>query len=231
MNDGDEAVGRMGDQLLRRRELPELAVDDHADLVGERGGVLVVVGDEQRRQPELAQELLELAAHGRPSCAHRAPRAARRAAARRGRARAPARARPAAARRRRARVGRAFARCEIRKRSRYSSTRALPGVGDVLADVHVREERVLLEDEPDPPLVGLPEDARRPSRTRRPRRARSARTPAARGRRPRGAPRSCRLRRARRARRFPRSRALARGRTTEGGDVNSAARAATGHRP
>ena len=31
VNDGDEAVGRVGDHLLRRRELAELAVDDHAD--------------------------------------------------------------------------------------------------------------------------------------------------------------------------------------------------------
>ncbi len=32
-------------------------------------------------------------------------------------------------------------------------------IGDVLADVHVREERVLLEDEADAALVRLPEDA------------------------------------------------------------------------
>ena len=41
-----------------------LSVDDHADLVGERGGVLEVVRDEDGRQRELAQELLELGAHG-----------------------------------------------------------------------------------------------------------------------------------------------------------------------
>ena len=34
-------------------------------LSGERRRVLVVVGHEQRRQPELAQQLLQLAAHGR----------------------------------------------------------------------------------------------------------------------------------------------------------------------
>jgi hypothetical protein len=35
---------------------------------------------------------------------------------------------------------------------------ALARIGDVLAHVHVREERVLLEDEADPPLVGLAEE-------------------------------------------------------------------------
>ena len=61
----DEDVGRAGDEALRRAVLVEAAVDDHADLVGQRRGVLVVVGDEQRRQPELAQQLLQLAANGR----------------------------------------------------------------------------------------------------------------------------------------------------------------------
>ena len=58
MNERDERVAR-----ARRRArcgVPELAqppVDDHADAVGERGRVLEVVGDEQRRQRELAQQL------------------------------------------------------------------------------------------------------------------------------------------------------------------------------
>ncbi len=53
---------------------------------------------------------------------------------------------------------RAFARCEIWNRSRYFVHPLASRVGDVLADGHVREERVLLEDEPDAPLVGLAED-------------------------------------------------------------------------
>ena len=57
---GDERVRRLRDELLRRRELPQLAVHDHADFVCERRSILVVVRDEQGRQPELAQELLEL---------------------------------------------------------------------------------------------------------------------------------------------------------------------------
>ena len=66
------------------------------------GGVLVVVRDEQRGQPELVQQLLQLAAHGRLRVRVERRRAARRAAARRGRARARGRGRRAAARRPRA---------------------------------------------------------------------------------------------------------------------------------
>ena len=47
----------------RRVELDEPALDDHADPLGEHGGVLEVVGDEQRRESELAQQLAQLAAH------------------------------------------------------------------------------------------------------------------------------------------------------------------------
>ena len=61
----NEATNASADELLRRRELAQAAVDDHSDLVGERGGVLVIVRDEQRGQSELAQELLQLAAHRR----------------------------------------------------------------------------------------------------------------------------------------------------------------------
>ena len=61
----------------------------------------------------------------------------------------------------------------MRKRSRYSSTRLAAAVGDVLADGHVREERVLLEDEPDAPLVRLAEEPCRRVEPRRRRRARS----------------------------------------------------------
>ena len=60
---GDERVGRVVDELVGRRELAQLAVDQHADLTRECGGVLVVVRDENRRQRELAQQLLQLGAH------------------------------------------------------------------------------------------------------------------------------------------------------------------------
>ena len=57
------------------------ALDDDADPVGERRGVLEVVRDEDRRQPELARGARGARRGPAPSCARRAPRAARRGAA------------------------------------------------------------------------------------------------------------------------------------------------------
>ena len=65
MNEATNASAGPATSSLGVRELAELAVDDHADLVGERRRVLVVVRDEQRRQRELAQQLVQLAADGR----------------------------------------------------------------------------------------------------------------------------------------------------------------------
>ncbi len=56
---------RAGDQLVRRSDLAQAALDQDADRARERRGVLVVVRDDQRRQLERAQELLELGAHAR----------------------------------------------------------------------------------------------------------------------------------------------------------------------
>ena len=61
----DERIGRGGDELRRRPALQDPAVHDHADVVGERGGVLEVVGDENRRQRELPEQLVELDPHRR----------------------------------------------------------------------------------------------------------------------------------------------------------------------
>ena len=47
----------------------------------------------------------------------------------------------------------------MRNRSRYSSAACLRAYSDVLADGHVREERVFLEDEADAPLFGRQVDA------------------------------------------------------------------------
>ena len=46
----------------RRPDLEHLPLGDHTDAVGERGRVLEVVGDEDRRQAEVAQQLLQLGA-------------------------------------------------------------------------------------------------------------------------------------------------------------------------
>ena len=151
-----------GDELRRRAALEDPAVDDHADLVGERGGVLEVVGHEDRRQRELAQQLVELDPHGSPSCARRAPTAARRAAARPG-SRASARA--SATRWRSppdsSRPGRA-SRWEIRKRSSSSATGACAGAeAHVREHVEVGEQRVLLEQVAHLAPLGRHVDARR----------------------------------------------------------------------
>ena len=53
------------DELGRCAALEDPAVDDHADPVGERGGVLEVVGDEDGRQRELAEQLVQLDPHRR----------------------------------------------------------------------------------------------------------------------------------------------------------------------
>ena len=63
MKEATKASRGRGDELRRRAELPQPALDEDADLVGERGRVLVVVRHEQRRQRELPQQLRELVPH------------------------------------------------------------------------------------------------------------------------------------------------------------------------
>ena len=75
--------------------------DEHADVAGERRGVLEVVRDEQRRDLEPGEQLLQLGAHVGLRVGVERRRAARRAAGSRDRGRARGRARRAAARRRR----------------------------------------------------------------------------------------------------------------------------------
>ena len=58
----DERVGGGGDELGGRPGLEKRAVDDDADRVGERGGVLEVVRDDDRGQVELAEVLVQLEA-------------------------------------------------------------------------------------------------------------------------------------------------------------------------
>ena len=59
---GDERVRRCREELLDGTHLQQAAVADDPDAVGERGRVFEVVRDEERRQPRLAQELMELCA-------------------------------------------------------------------------------------------------------------------------------------------------------------------------
>ncbi len=129
-------------------ELQDAPVDDHADPIGESGRVLEVVRDEQRRQPQLGQQLGQLCAHDVAGV--RVERREwlveqehRRVAGERPRQRDPL----------------ALAAGEV-SRPRLREVRdpetleqlvdALPSAeGDVPAHVEVRKERVLLEDEPD----------------------------------------------------------------------------------
>ena len=62
---GHEGVGRVRDELGRGALLAQAPVDDDPDAVGQRGGVAEVVGDEQGRQRQGAEHVLQLAAHGR----------------------------------------------------------------------------------------------------------------------------------------------------------------------
>ena len=153
----DERVCRSVDELGRGRELAQPAVDDHADLLGERGGVFEVVRDEDRRQRELVQQLLQLRAHRSFRVGveggerfveqdHAGP-ARERAGERDALALATGERRRPSVR-------------EVRDAESFEVLvgALLAGVGDVLADGQVREERVFLEDEPDSPLVGLAEE-------------------------------------------------------------------------
>ncbi len=63
MNEATNAVRRAGDQLLRRTRTAAACRRRARRPVRQRRGVLVVVRDEQRRQAELAQQLLQLAAN------------------------------------------------------------------------------------------------------------------------------------------------------------------------
>ena len=153
----DEAVGGRLRQLLRRAELAQRPVDQHADAVRERGGVAEVVGHEQRREVELGEQVLQLAAdHGARLRVERGQRLVeqqhRRVARQRARERDPLalaagdRRRagpPRGARRRTARAARRPAPARRTRRSPHGQ---------------MREERVVLEHEADRALLGVERD-------------------------------------------------------------------------
>ena len=60
----NESAG-VGDELGGGAVWRMLPVDDDPDAVGERGRVLEVVRDEDRRQREVAEQLVQLGAHRR----------------------------------------------------------------------------------------------------------------------------------------------------------------------
>ena len=201
MNDATNESAGCGDELGRAcpiwRSCP---VDDHADLVGERGGVLEVVRDEQDRDVEAGEQLVQLRADVRSSCARRARRAARRGAGPAGRARARARARRAGALRRRARAD---------GRARGARCRSARGTRRPRAGARTRRsaERSCAGRARSPGRRARRAGARAARSTPRRRRTRlvvdgdATRLAAGRARRSRAARSSCRRRTARRARR------------------------------
>ena len=180
-------------------------VDDHADAVGERRGVLEVVRDEQRRQAQLGEELRELAADD--AARVRIERGERLVEQQHGRV-----ARERAGKRDSlALATRELARPRGRRGGRSGSARAARRPAHArrrptfAAHVEVREERVLLEDEPDRAALGRQIDPGGGVEPRLARRERPSRAWAGASRRSRAArstspPRTARRARASRAR-------------------------------
>ena len=155
---GDPARGRARVDLLRRADLLDHAVAHHRDGLGDAQRLLLVVGDEEGGHPAGRGSRAPPGAGGR-AARRRGSRTARRAGSARGSARARGRARRAAAGRRRARAPGALP--SPPRPTSSSTSRDPPAVGlaaeavaDVAGDVEVREERVVLEDHADPPLLG-----------------------------------------------------------------------------
>ena len=121
---GDEAVGGLAVDLVRRPDLAHAALVHHGDAVAERHRLDLVVRDVQHRRADLAVEAAQLRPHLAPASRRRGSRAARRAGTRRAAARARARAPPAAARRRRA--GTAAARATRSRRRARPPRRPAP---------------------------------------------------------------------------------------------------------
>ena len=147
---GHERVARARHELGRRRELAQASVDEHADLVRERRRVLVVVRDEQRGEGEVAQQLVQLAAHlrlrMRVERSERLVEQQHRRVPREGPGERDALT-LAAGELSGTRV------CEVRDPEPLEQVADGAGVGHVRTNAHVREKRIVLEDEADAPLL------------------------------------------------------------------------------
>ena len=159
---------RLEDAVRRVRLLdPPALHDDHPVADGQRLGL--VVGDEDRGGAGLAEHAHELGPDLARGGSRRARRTARRGGPRPAGARGPAPAPRAAARRRTARAGSgrpvgpaAPGRAPRRTRAPARSAAAWPSPKrDVARDRQVREQRVVLEHQPDPAPLGLHEPAAR----------------------------------------------------------------------
>ena len=119
-----------------------------ADPVGQRGRVLEVVGDEQRGERNLGEELAQLRAHARARVSVERSEGLVEEEHRRDAGESPCQGDALAL------AARELARPRVAKRGDPEQVQQLvrplrPGVGDVLRHGHVREEGVLLEDEAD----------------------------------------------------------------------------------
>ncbi len=153
----DEAVGGCGGQLRRSPELAQPAVDQHADAVGERGGVAEVVRHEQRGEVQLREQVLQLSADDAAGlCVERRERLVEEQHGRVARQRASEGDTLALA----AGDGiRALAREMVDAEALQQLAGPIASAErHVLPDRQVREQRVLLEDEADRPLVGVERD-------------------------------------------------------------------------
>ena len=156
----DEGVRRAGDELGSGADLPQPPVDDDPDPVGERDGVAEVVGDDERRQRELPEQVLQLDAHRGPRVG--VQRRQRLVEQQHGRI---AGERPGerdalalAAGERRGLLARQPGDAEALEQLVDAGGAA---ERDVRAHAEVRKQRVLLKDEPDRALLGREVDLRR----------------------------------------------------------------------
>ena len=196
---GHERMGGLVDELDRRGDLEQLAAVEDADAAGERGRVLEVVRDDDRRQRQLAQHLLQLDPHGRPRVGvERGQRLVEEQGL--GVARERAREADALALPARQLSGADLREVRDPQALEQLADARLAAEGDVPLDAQVREERVVLEDEPDRPAVRRQVHPRARVEPDACRRSRSVLPQAGRGPRWRAAPSSCPSPTARRAR-------------------------------
>ena len=145
--------------LRRRADSARSAVVHHRHHVAEHERLLLVVGDEHRRDPGLGQQPVHIGADLRPAAWCRGSRTARRAAAPRGAGRGRGRGRPVAAVRPTACPEGARPPAEadhvehLVDRARPPLAPGQP-VGDVLGDGQMGEQRPVLEHHPDPAVLG-----------------------------------------------------------------------------
>ena len=184
MKDATNGSAGSRDEVGGTAGLPQLPFDEHADVAGESRGILEVVRHEQRRDLEPGEELLQLGPH--VDLGVRVERRERLVEQQDlGVAGERAGERDALALAAREVAGPCVLEVPDPEAVEVLVGGVAPRVLDVLADGQVREERVVLEDEPDAALAPAAGRRRARRRTRSPRRSESSPRRARRGRRSR----------------------------------------------